>query len=109
MKTIRPHTARRPWLYARIFHPVAISPLGWLKAAYCSRSNLHRIEYPIHLKPPAHSERGRIDYAFLLFLLFVLAILFFVAYDFLPVAARVPSAEIPAANFELFNHYIHLW
>jgi hypothetical protein len=61
---------------------------------------------------PAHtSETGaaRMDYAFLLFFLFILAILFFVAYDFLPVAARVPSAEIPAANFELFNHYIHLW
>jgi hypothetical protein len=57
------------------------------------------------------SERGaaRVDYGFILFLFFILAILCFVAYDFLPIAARVPSMDIPAANFDLVNSLFHLW
>jgi hypothetical protein len=60
---------------------------------------------------PARFERGsaRVDYGFILFLFFILAILLFVAIDFLPVAARVPSMDIPAANFEAFNNLFHLW
>jgi hypothetical protein len=54
-------------------------------------------------------RHGKVDYGFILFLFFILAILLFVAVDFLPVAARVPSMDIPAANFELFNQYVHLW
>jgi hypothetical protein len=59
----------------------------------------------------SRSERGsaRVDYGFILFLFFILAILCFVAIDFLPIAARVPSAEIPVANFDKFNSLFHLW
>jgi hypothetical protein len=54
-------------------------------------------------------RHSKVDFAALLFLLFVLAILFFVAIDFLPAAARVPSMDIPAANFDKFNSLFHLW
>jgi hypothetical protein len=59
----------------------------------------------------SRSECGatRVDFGVILFIFFILAILAFVAVDFLPTAARVPSAEIPPANFELFNQYVHLW
>jgi hypothetical protein len=63
------------------------------------------------IQSSASSERGaaRVDYATILFLFFILAILAFVAIDFLPAAARVPSMDIPAANFELVNNLFHLW
>jgi hypothetical protein len=56
-----------------------------------------------------YSARKQGNYATILFIFFILAILAFVAIDFLPAAARVPSMDIPAANFELFNQYVHLW
>jgi hypothetical protein len=61
---------------------------------------------------PAHSSEtgaARVDFGVILFIFFILAILAFVAIDFLPAAARVPSMDIPAANFEAFNSLFHLW
>jgi hypothetical protein len=59
----------------------------------------------------SRSELGaaRVDYGVILFMFFILAILAFVAIDFLPVAAHVPSMDIPAENFELVNNLFHLW
>jgi hypothetical protein len=54
-------------------------------------------------------RHSKVDFGVLLFIFFILAILAFVAIDFLPTAARVPSMDIPAANFDLFNNLFHLW
>jgi hypothetical protein len=108
MKTLlRPKTARP--IYGRLIHPVITTSLEWARTAYCGKSILWTVHYKV--TPPARTERGRahVDYALLLFILFILAILFFTAYDFLPIAAHVPTAEIPSYNFELFNQYVHLW
>jgi hypothetical protein len=54
-------------------------------------------------------RHSKVDFGVLLFIFFILAILAFVAIDFLPAAARVPSMDIPAANFDLANSLFHLW